>query len=224
MRTRRGQGAFTLLETVIALALLAVMLAMLYGGLRTGARAWEAGSDRGDRADQVMLTASFIRKEFTAAYPWRFKDPQVVRLAFRGAPESVRFVSMRPASLDGGGLAFVSFAFEPERAGASGGRLVMRRVPADFGSTDFSAVDAADAFPLLEGVSAARFSYYGADNDVTAPTWSEKWESTQRIPSHVRIELSLRDTKLPDIVVALRLGEEAGCPESYYQRNCMPRR
>lgn len=223
MRGRGGPEGFTLLETVVALALLGVMLAMLFGGLRTGARAWEAGSDRGDRADQVLLAASFVRKELTATFPWRLKDPLVTKLAFRGSPDTLRFVSMRPASLDGGGLAFVSFAFEPERGGGAG-RLVMRRVPAAYDATDFSALDSAEAFPLLEGVSAARFSYYGAENDATAPSWSEKWESPQRIPSHVRIEVTLRETKVPDIVVALRLGEEAGCPESYFQRNCMPRR
>lgn len=223
MNSRGATKGFTLLETVIALTLLAVMLAMLFGGLRAGVRAWDAGSGRGDRADQVLLTAAFVRKELTAAFPWRFKDPLQVKLAFRGERESVRFVSMRPAELDGGGLAFVSFVYEPGQ-GAAGGRLVMRREFAASGATDFSAVDAAKPFPVLEGVSAARFSYFGAENDAVAPAWSDRWEFDQRTPSHVKIELSLADTRLPDLVVALRLGEEAGCYESSFQRTCVPRR
>jgi hypothetical protein len=208
---------------VIALTLLAVMLGLLFGGLRTGIRAWEAGTSRGDQADQVLLTSSFVRKELSAAYPWRFKDPLALKLAFRGTPEALRFVSMRPADLAGGGLAFVSFAFEPDRGG-EGGRLLMRRAPAASEAVDFASVDAADPFALLEGVKAARFSYFGTQDDVAPPAWSETWENPQRIPTHVRIELSLARTKLPDIVVALRLGEEAGCPESIFQRRCMPRR
>ncbi|MGE0357072.1 MAG: prepilin-type N-terminal cleavage/methylation domain-containing protein [Burkholderiales bacterium] len=223
MRARRTGSGFTLLETVIAMTLLAVMLGMLFGGLRAGVRAWDAGSGRGDRADQVLLASSFLRKELSAAFPWRFKDPLAVKLAFRGEPGAVRFVSMRPAEIGGGGLAFVSFAFEPGR-GATPGRLVMRREFAASEATDFAAVDAAEPFALLEGVSAARFSYYGAENDVTQPAWTERWEFAQRTPSHVRLELSLGDTRLPDTVVALRLGEEAGCYESSFQRTCVPRR
>lgn len=223
MRGRRGTRGFTLLETVIALTLLAVMLAMLFGGLRTGARAWEAGTVRGDRADQVLLTAEFARKELTAAFPWRFKDPAEVKLAFRGEPGAVRFVSMRPAEIGGGGLAFVSLAFEPGR-GAGGGRLLMRRVFADAAATDFTALDAAEPFVLLEGVASARFSYYGAENDAATPAWSDQWTYRQRLPTHVRLEIALADTSLPELVVALRLGEEAGCYETSFQRTCVPRR
>jgi prepilin-type N-terminal cleavage/methylation domain-containing protein len=223
MRRGRAPAGFTLLETVIALTLLAVMLALLFGGLRTGARAWEAGSERGDRADQMLLASSFVRKELTATFPWRFRDPLAVKIAFLGAPEAVRFVSMRPADIGGGGLAFVSLAFEAGRGGA-GGRLVMRRVPAAFDAADFSAIDAADGFTLLDGVTAARFWYYGSENDVITPSWSDRWEFRQRMPTHVRIELSLAQGRLPDVIVALRLGEEAGCPETAFQRNCMPRR
>ena len=223
MTSARSTAGFTLLEAVVALTLLASMLAMLFGGLRAGIQSWEAGSDRGDRSNQALLTAAFVRKEVAAAFPWRFKDPLAVRLAFRGEPQRLRFVSMRPADIGGGGLAFVSIAFEPGQ-GAAGGRLVMRRTFAAIDATDFSALDAAEPFILFDGASAARFSYYGSENDVMAPSWNDVWEHTQRVPTHVRLEVSLGGTHFPDLIVALRLGEEAGCLETSFQRTCMPRR
>jgi general secretion pathway protein J len=223
MTPARTSDGFTLLEAVVALTLLAALLAMLFGGLRAGIQSWEAGSDRGDRSNQALLTAGFLRKEVAAAFPWRFKDPLAVRLAFRGEPQRLQFVSMRPAEIGGGGLAFVSIAFE-QGQGTAGGRLVMRRTYAAIDAADFSTLDAADAFTLFDGVSAARFSYFGSENDVIAPSWNDKWEHTQRIPTHVRLELSLGGAHFPDLIVALRLGEEAGCLETSFQRTCVPRR
>lgn len=223
MSARRARG-FTLLETVVALTLLAVMLGMLFAGLRTGVRAWDAGTERGDRSDRLLLTYSFVRKELSAAFPWRFKDPLAVRLAFTGEPGRVRFVSMRPAELGGGGLAFVAFEYEAARGADSAGRLVMRRAPALADAKDFETVEAAEAFPLAEGVTDLRFEYYGAENDTAKPAWSDKWEFPQRLPTHVRVLMKAGGLVLPEIVVALAIGEEAGCYETNFQRNCVPRR
>ena len=142
-----------------------------------------------------------------------------VRLAFIGDRERVRFVSQRPAELGGGGL-----AFEPAAAGEKAGRLVMRRALASADATDLSPLEAAEKFTLLEGVTAARFRYFGSENDVIVPAWADKWEVLQRMPSHVDLDLEMGERKLPPIVVALRLGEEAGCYESMFQRTCVPRR
>lgn len=222
--SRARAGGFTLLETVVALTLLAMMLGMLFAGLRTGVRAWDAGTDRGDRADQLLLTFSFVRKELSAAFPWRFKDPLAVRLAFAGERDRVRFVSMRPADLGGGGLAFVSFAHEDAKGGERGGRLVMQRAPALADAKDFESVNAAETFALAEGVTDVRFEYYGAENETAKPAWSDKWDFPQRLPSHVRLVMKAGDTPLPEVVVALGIGEEAGCYETSFQRNCVPRR
>jgi general secretion pathway protein J len=221
---RHREAGFTLLEMVVALVLLATMLGLLFGGLRLGIRAWESGTTRGDRADQLLLTFSFVRKELTAAFPWRFKDPLSVKLAFKGERDRLRFVSMRPAEIGGGGLAFVSLEFDGARGAGTAGRLVMRRTLAATDAKDFEALDSAEGFTLAEGITAAQFDYFGAENDTNKPDWSDRWDFPQRLPSHVRLRLKLGEEALPDLVVALKLGEEAGCYESSFQRVCVPRR
>jgi len=217
------QAGFTLIEVTMALMLLAVMLSMLFAGLRTAARAWDAGSARGDRADQLALATTFLRRELSAAFPWRFKDSTLVRRAFEGDSESVRFVSMRPAELDGGGLAFVSFAFE-RGSGREPGRLVMRRALAVAAEPDFTPLDAAKSFVLLEDVESVRFGYYGSETDAQPLEWFDRWKFPQRLPTHVRLSARLASGELPDLVVAMRIAEESGCIEASFQRNCVPRR
>ena len=207
----------------MALSLLAVMLAMLFAGLRSAARAWEAGSARGDRADQIALTGAFVRRELSVAFPWRFKDPAAVRLAFAGDSNAVRFVSMRPSDIGAGGLAFVLLQYEPG-AGPGGGRLVMRRAFASAAAADFSALDGAESFPLLEGIESAQITYFGSENDLQPPTWRDSWQIPGRLPSHVRLQMQLPSLAMPDMLIALRLGEEAGCVELGFQRTCAPRR
>lgn len=223
MSRREAIRGFTLIEVTVALTLLAAMLAMLFAGLRTAARAWDAGSARGDRADQVALTTAFVRRELAASFPWRMKDPTVARLAFEGDSEGVRFVSMRPADLGAGGLAFVSVRYE-RGSGREGGRLVMKRVLAAAAESDFSTLDAAKGFTILEDVEAVRFSYYGADSDTASPAWADQWQGSRRLPTHVRMKARLGSVELPEMVVALRVGEEAGCVEAGFQRDCVPRR
>lgn len=220
----RGANGFTLLEVVVALALLAGMLLLLFAGLRMGVRSWDAGVERGDKSDQMLLAYSFMRKELTAAFPWRLKDPLSVKLAFKGERQSLRFVSMRPAEIGGGGLAFVSFDYDGPRAQEKAGRLVMRRTIAAADAKDLDALGEAEKFTLMEGVTEAQFEFFGAENDTSTPTWSDHWDFPQRLPSHVRLMMKIGEEKLPEIVVALKLGEEAGCYESSFQRTCVPRR
>jgi general secretion pathway protein J len=224
MNRARASRGFTLLETVVALTLLAAMLALLFAGLRTGIRAWDAGSGRGDRSDQALLAWSFFRKELGSAFPWRFKDPLAVNLAFKGERERLRFVSMRPAEIGGGGLAFVSFEMEPPKGPDRRGRLVMRRTFAAAEHRDFAPLEEADKFTILDGVTSVRFEYFGTDSESTLPTWRDSWDIAQRLPSHVRLDAKLGEESLPPMIVALKLGEEAGCYESSFQRTCVPRR
>ncbi len=147
-----------------------------------------------------------------------------MKLAFKGERGGLRFVSMRPAELGGGGLAFVAFDYDGARAQEKAGRLVMRRTIAVADAKDLDALDGAEKFALMEGVTQAQFEYFGAENETNAPQWADHWDFPQRLPTHVRLTMKVGEEKLPEIVVALKLGEEAGCYESSFQRNCVPRR
>ncbi len=86
------------------------------------------------------------------------------------------------------------------------------------------AVTLPDVFTRFGVTPANPFTLDPALIEANRATWQDQWTATQRLPSHVRIDLELGERKLAPIVVALRLGEEAGCYESMFQRQCVPRR
>ena len=135
----------------------------------------------------------------------------------------MRFVSARPPGITAPGLALVGLDLE---AGDDRSvNLVMRRAPPDDEARDFVPLDAAEPTILIGGLRSAEFSYFGAENDVNEPRWTDSWPHEGRMPLMVRVRLTGADgVPMPDLVARLMLAEEAGCLENTFQRICRPRR
>lgn len=221
----RAEGGFTLVELVVALVLLGAMMSLLYSGITFALRSWDAGDANGRRTADRRIGENFLRRELTETFPLRWKDPMALRFAFEGGDHVLRFVSSRPAGIAQGGLALVAIDVEddPEHPGTS--NLVMRRVLADPDAAGFTALDPVKPSILIEDVKSAEFAYFGAENDFAEPRWFAQWPYPARMPEVVRVHMEAADgTRLPDVVVKLMLGEEAGCLETSLQRGCRPRR
>ena len=220
---KRTQAGFTLLEVVIAMALLAAMLGMAWGGLSFALKGWDTGDAKGRRAVDLQLAQNFLRRELAEVFPMRWKDPSKLRLAFEGDSKSLRFVSTRAAGASSGGLALVGLEVT---AGANPREkdLVMRRALADDKATDFTSLGAAQPTLLMTNVDKVEFAYFGAENDFNEPRWQPDWTIEGRIPQLVRLQVKTTDgTEVPEVVARVMLGEEAGCLENAFQRVCRPR-
>jgi general secretion pathway protein J len=223
MRRARNRG-FTLVELVLAMALLAVMMLLLYSGLSFALRSWDAGEAGGRQTADRRIGENFLRRELTELFPMRWKDPMTLKFAFEGDARRLRFVSSRPAGISQGGLSLVGLAVEPTAPGRPGD-LVMRRAMPDDDAKDFRPLDAAEAKVLIAGVDEVKFEYFGAENDFTQPQWTDKWGYEARIPEMIRVRIKTADARpIPEMIVKIHLGEEAGCLENVFQRVCRPRR
>lgn len=223
MSTRRPSG-FTLIELMVAMALLAMIMALVYSGLAYALRSWDAGELNARQVVDRRIGVNFLRRELGEMFPMRWKDPMLLRFAFDGERDSLRFVSARPPDVAQGGLSLVGLIVE---AGSVGGsrRLVMRRAMPDDAAKDFGPLDGATPYVLVDNIDAVNFSYFGSENDFTDPRWSDKWTYDARMPNMVKIAIRTTDgTELEPLVVRIELGEEAGCLESSFQRVCRPRR
>jgi general secretion pathway protein J len=222
---RRAQGGFTLVELVVAMVLLGAIMSLLYSGITFALRSWDAADANGRRVSDRRIGENFLRREVAETFPLRWKDPTQLRFAFEGGEHALSFVSSRPAGIAQGGLALVDVRVEDDPKAARVKNLVMRRSLADADAADFKAV--ADAKPsiLVPDVQGVEFAYFGAESDFAEPRWYSSWPYPARMPAIVRVRLTDADgSPLPDMIVPIMLGEEAGCLEAALQRGCQPRR
>jgi general secretion pathway protein J len=208
MRARGARG-FTLLELMIGLALLGLIMTLIFAGLQLSIRGWDEAEAAGERANRIRLVQSLLLRELSAVYPYRWKGTVDRNIAFVGVGNSLRFVSSAPPRAGQGGLNLVELFFARS---AQGVRLLMRRQIPAREQRDFDLLEKEDSVVLLEGLESAAFEFFGSDTPAGKPSWRDRWEDPQRLPRLVRVSLRANGYPAwPDVVVALRVNELAGC-------------
>jgi general secretion pathway protein J len=218
------QAGFTLIELVVAMVLLGIMMMLLYSGLTFALRGWDAGDANGRNVVDRRIGENFLRRELNELFPMRWKDPMILKFAFEGEAQRMKFVSSRPAGVTLGGLSLVGLEVEQD-ANHKTRHLTMRRAMPDDAAKDFAPLDRAERTVLIADVDSVAFAYFGSENDFTESKWMDAWTYVGRMPQMVRLRVKTADgMALPDFVVRVMLGEEAGCLENSFQRLCRPRR
>src|SRR5437867_2429623 len=100
MRTTRApvERGFTLLEVVIALAIVGALLVIAFGGLRVGLSAWGKGEDRAEAHQHLRSLMTLLARSIGGAYPYRIapEEAPVPVVVFEGEADSLSFVTLAP--------------------------------------------------------------------------------------------------------------------------------
>lgn len=167
MRSREEAG-FTLVEALVALALVGFVSLLLFEGMRFTQRAWQVRATSEADHTQALAASARIRALLKAAV-----DPRLEQ-DFRGAPDRLSLLTVVQAP--GGPAAGVQRVTLFLDAGA----LRVRVVP-----YDAPEAEAGTVLTLAEGVRGLWFRYLGGKG-----TWSETWDRSERLPRLVEIRFT----------------------------------
>ena len=188
-RDRRArERGFTLLELLVAITLLGLLMAALFGGLRLGARVWETGESRLDAAARIHIVQDLLRQRLAQALPLEavLEEGEGYEPAFLGQVDGVRFATLLPDHL-GGELVLMELVLaEAGPEGTADLVLRLRRLEPDAGIEG-------DVPPeervLLERVESLELAYFGPFRQDEPPEWWEAWEGRAELPQLLLLQL-----------------------------------
>ena len=190
-----SEAGFTLIELLVALTLLGLISVVLFGGLRFGTRAWEAGNVRAEQLAQVHAVQALLRRRMAQALPPRSEaaDKADGRKIFNGTADVLQFLAVVPSRAGVGGI----YAFEliVTKDNAQGmlleltWRLHRSDDDAEPGGTPGAGLGGRRV--LIEGLASARFGYLGATAAGQAADWHDRWDSSEAgLPGLIAIEVA----------------------------------
>jgi general secretion pathway protein J len=202
VRARAQSRGFTLIEVLLATALLAAALALGFATLRAATATVNRGEVLAQNNERMRAVAGFLRTRIASARAIAFGlDTQTATpIRFVGDPDRVRFVADLPDYLGRGGpyLHDVMVTGDPGHAQL---QVAFSQV-----QNTFQIVETSPRKPelLADGLAGVEFRYRALDADGVLGEWQERWTQVDHLPLQVSIRvIQANGVKWPDIVIAL---------------------
>jgi general secretion pathway protein J len=181
---RGPERGFTLLELVIALAIVGALLVVAFGGMRVALASWAQGEDRAEAHQHLRGVGLILTRSLGATYPYRAPlglAPEPV-LLFRGAETQVEFVTQAPPFPPDAPVAFAAVTIGVESGDAPALVIRQRVLP---NRDPFSEAVVVLRDPSVQQI---KLEYMNAQGG-----WQESWdplENEDSLPRAVRVAVS----------------------------------
>lgn len=203
MSARSRAAGFTLMEILVATALLAAAMALAFATLRAASAAATRGEQKAQRNERMRAVEGFLRRRIASALPVAYEvDPRSgIPARFLGESDRLRFVADLPPYLGRGGPHLHEIGVVDDGAGGLRLEVEFAVVLAN------QIVEERDSRPperLVDGLREVKISYRALDAQNRIGEWQDRWQQVDRMPMQVRIEIvDGRGERWPPVVVSL---------------------
>lgn len=193
---KKSRG-FTLLELLIALAVTAAVVALMFAGFGVLGRSEERNQRGMERTERMLIVSQWLGRKFDALRIISRRDDNKFVNFFSGNAAGAVWVAPLPERGDAGGL--YVFRISPLRFDSGQVDLSVEAVPY---TGALMALDWNNALreTLLSDVRTLQWYY----QDGQSLEWTQQWDSTQpSFPARIRLEIADQRGAWPPLVFSL---------------------
>ncbi len=201
--SRKARRGLTLVEVMVALAVLSLIVLALGASLRGLSQSSERVDARVEQIDEMRLTVAFLRELFAAVSAVRLEGPSRA-LLFDAGPQQLAWIAVMPARLGVGGRHALRLAAETLDDGSTA--LVLRYAPWSPQAPAFPDWAGAESRVLVRGVDRLAIAYGGQGLQTG---WQPTWSAHERLPARLRLDLGTPAGPWPPVVLPLRVPSRA---------------
>jgi general secretion pathway protein J len=200
------QSGFTLLETLVAVTVLALLMIGLTQGVRSGFALWSAQTRRSAQTAELDATARVLRGLLTAIPVGSAaggRGAAASAIAFEGRGDRLGFVGDLPTGFGDSRRADITIVLR-------GGRLMLAWTAHRHEASGGAAPQSTEV-ELIRGVEGLEFAYWGDPAGGSAAQWLTQWDGPA-LPQLIRIRLGFGKgdgRHWPDLVAAPQLWSSA---------------
>ncbi|MGA2053676.1 MAG: prepilin-type N-terminal cleavage/methylation domain-containing protein [Bradyrhizobium sp.] len=184
-RQQTNESGFTLVETLVALALMGLVLSALANLTAQWLPNWNRGLDRIQRSEQIGIALQRIADDLAVAESVPVSRAEKQPPFFSGSERSVTFVRTALGPNAGLGLDVVHLGETTDQGGLATvrSRTLFRPLPPELSPAD--QFHFGEPVVLLRAPYRLTFAYAGDDH-----AWKSSWRDAERLPSKIRLTVS----------------------------------
>ena len=206
---QRTESGFTLIEIMLAMAILATLMALTWGTVTSSFRFRRATLDKFDRYRTVQQAMDRMSREISMAFvtnigqvPTNERGEVNYLTGFFGENDEIAFTSLAHVRTRTDEAASeqceISFRLDTQRG--EDGDMHQNLVRREDATIDDKPEEGGTLYPMLRDVERIRFEYWDPTREIANEAWVDQWDAVNdhegELPSRVRITLEVQDPLL----------------------------